>query len=219
MKRQMDLSEVTDGRTYGLNDMVRADCGDCRGCSACCRGMGTSVILDPMDCFLLTCHLHQSFEKLLSSEKLELNVVDGLVLPNLKMQGKEECCGYLNASGRCEIHALRPGICRLFPLGRLYEGDRFRYILQTRECANRNRAKVKVRKWIDVPDADRYEQYLSDWHAGRRLAQESGRTGETESRTVCLQLLQLFYVQPYAPERDFYEQFYERLERGQNAWK
>lgn len=217
----MNLSEVTDGRTYGLNDMVRADCGDCRGCSACCRGMGASVILDPLDCCRLTIQLQQSFEELLSMEKLELNVVDGLVLPNLKMQGQEERCGFLNASGRCEIHAFRPGICRLFPLGRLYEGDRFRYILQTKECANKNRGKIKVRKWIDVPDAERYEQYLSDWHACRKLVQENleDRKDDVEIKAVCLQLLQLFYVQPYAPEREFYEQFYERLERGRKAWK
>ena len=51
MKREVDLEELK--RLYGLNDMVRADCGGCVGCSACCRGMGTSVILDPYDMYRL----------------------------------------------------------------------------------------------------------------------------------------------------------------------
>lgn len=51
MEREIDLKAVSDGRLYGANDMVKADCGDCEGCSACCRGMGTSIILDPLDIF------------------------------------------------------------------------------------------------------------------------------------------------------------------------
>lgn len=49
MERQIDLNEISDGRLYGLSDMVRADCGGCAGCSACCSGMGRSVVLDPLD--------------------------------------------------------------------------------------------------------------------------------------------------------------------------
>ena len=57
----------------------------------------------------------------LLATSVELNVVDGVILPNLKMQGTREACAYLDAAGRCSIHPYRPGICRLFPLGRHYE--------------------------------------------------------------------------------------------------
>ena len=49
MKRNVDLNEISDGRLYSANDMVKVECGDCAGCSACCQNMGTSVVLDPMD--------------------------------------------------------------------------------------------------------------------------------------------------------------------------
>ena len=40
MERYVRLEEISDGRLYGPNDMVRADCGGCEGCPAsCCRGM------------------------------------------------------------------------------------------------------------------------------------------------------------------------------------
>ena len=47
MKREVDLNEISDGRLYSSGDMVKVDCHDCEGCSACCQGMGNSIILDP----------------------------------------------------------------------------------------------------------------------------------------------------------------------------
>ena len=32
MEREIDMKEVSDGRLYGLRDMVKADCGGCAGC-------------------------------------------------------------------------------------------------------------------------------------------------------------------------------------------
>ena len=80
------------------------------------------------------------FETLLAG-KIELNVVDGIILPNLKMAGAEDGCGFLTEEGRCGIHPFRPGICRLFPLGRYYEENGFRYFLQVHECQKENRRK------------------------------------------------------------------------------
>ena len=31
MKREMDMAEVSDGKLYGLDDMVKADCAGCEG--------------------------------------------------------------------------------------------------------------------------------------------------------------------------------------------
>lgn len=221
MKRYVDINEISDGRLYGLNDMVRADCGDCTGCSACCRGMGESIILDPYDMWRLTVGLGVGLQELLAAGKLELNMVDGLILPNLKMQEDTGACGFLNEAGRCSIHPYRTGICRLFPLGRLYEDGTFRYFLQIHECANPGRTKVKVRKWIDTPDPVRYDKYISDWHyyaaaLKDRMTKLAGEEGaEGEMRRIAMEVLQRFYLLPYDAKRDFYEQFQERMEQAQ----
>ena len=34
MKRNVSLEEISDGKLYTSNDMVKADCGDCAGCSS-----------------------------------------------------------------------------------------------------------------------------------------------------------------------------------------
>lgn len=60
--------------------------------------MGQSIVLDPLDIYRLTKYLNVSFEQLLA-EKIELNVVDGLILPNLKMCGTEERCAFLDEMG------------------------------------------------------------------------------------------------------------------------
>ncbi len=217
MKREISLEEISDGRLYDLNDMVKADCGDCRGCSACCRGMGDSILLDPLDVYRLTLCLNRSFGSLLS-DCLELGVVDGIILPHLKMSGKEERCPFLNEEGRCGIHPYRPGICRLFPLGRYYEEGSFRYFLQTKECSNRNRTKVKVSKWIDTPQLRENQKFITDWHYFLRdmedKVREAAARGDDLAKNLNLYLLNMFFVTPYEKEASFYEQFTERMHRA-----
>lgn len=210
MKRQVSIEEISDGKRYGLSDMVKADCGDCKGCSACCRGMGNSIVLDPLDIHRLTTQLGTSFEQLLAGE-IELQIVDGMILPNLKMKGEEERCTFLNEEGRCSIHRFRPGICRIFPLGRLYENDSFSYFLQIHECQNENRTKVKVKKWVDTPDIVRYDKFIADWHFFlKALAEDMIQNKDEElAKRINVLLLQTFYMTPYE-EGSFYEQIKKR---------
>ena len=209
MRRQVSLDEISDGKLYDLNDCVKADCHDCQGCSSCCRGMGSSILLDPLDVHRLRMHLGKSFDELLE-EALELRMVDGTILPNLRMAGSREACVFLSGEGRCGIHAARPGICRLFPLGRYYEEHNF---LQVHECSKTNRSKVKVKKWIDTPSPRQYEKFVTDWHYfledAERLVAES--QGTDSPRNLNLYILQNFYRKPFDGERDFYVQFDVRL--------
>ena len=219
MKRNIDIREISDGNLYGPNDMVKADCGDCKGCSDCCHGMGESIVLDPYDIYRLTVLMGSTFEELMQG-KIELNVVDGIILPNLSMSSGTETCAFLNEQGRCSIHAYRPGICRLFPLGRYYEKEKrtFKYFLQVHECPMPNKTKVKVEKWMDTPGLARYEQFICDWHyfledvEARIAAEEDDAT----VKNINLFLLKLFYIMPYQKE-DFYGQFTARMEQAKDV--
>lgn len=219
MKRNVDLQEISDGNLYGLNDMVKAGCCDCKGCFSCCQGMGSSITLDPLDIYRLSEGLGLSFQQLLM-DKIELNVVDGIILPNLKMSEKEGKCGFLNNEGRCSIHAHRPGICRLFPLGRYYENGSFWYFLQIHECTNKNRVKVKVRQWIDTPDVKKYQQFIIDWHYFIKELTELLEKADNEelSKSCSMYILNQFFIKPYVYGEDFYTQFADRLSEAV-AWK
>lgn len=213
MKRNVSLAEISDGRLYNRNDMVKADCHGCMGCSRCCVGMGNSIILDPYDVYRFQCGLGRGLPELLAEGAAELNVVDGVVFPNLKMTGAEERCAFLDEEGRCDIHESRPGICRLFPLGRFYEDGDFKYFLQTKECPAPNRSKVKVSKWIDTPNGNTNHEFVRRWHyllsgLGERMA---GAEDMDEAKRLNVRMLRIFYMKPYNPDKDFYGQFEERL--------
>ncbi len=225
MLREVSLEEISDGKKYGLNDMAKVGCDDCRGCSACCQGMGESIVLDPYDMYRMTAGLGKSPQQLLE-ESLELHVVDGIILPNLGMKGEAECCSFLGGDGRCTIHPFRPGICRLFPLGRYYEEGSFQYFLQIHECRKENRSKVKVRKWIDTPNAVRYDQYITDWHYFLKDLQEKmqvwaaeANVWEKTAKKVSLYVLQQFYLSAYQSDGGFYDEFYGRMQAAEQWMK
>lgn len=222
MRREVDLKEISDGKLYTANDMVKADCQDCKGCSACCREMGASIVLDPLDIHRLTKGMGLSFQELLDRQYIELNLVDGVILPNLKMKHQVdmavapdiavEQCPFLDRDERCSIHVFRPGFCRMFPLGRSYDEEGFRYFLQIYECPNPNRSKVKVKKWLDTPNLKTYEKYIWDWHQlFLNCAKAMPDIDSEKHRTLSLFILRVFYQTPF--EDEFYEEFYARLEQ------
>lgn len=213
-----DLHEISDGKIYSANDMVRAACNDCEGCHACCEKMGDSIVLDPLDVFRLNKATGKNFEALLA-DTIELHVIDGMILPSLKMAGEAERCVFLNEAGRCSIHALRPGLCRVFPLGRIYEERQIRYFLQTDACRKPGRSKVKVGKWLDMTEPKEYEQYLLTWHGFRKKVQEqlTDAWNEQTAKTANMLILNLFYSNPYDKGRDFYAQFGERMHQAKSA--
>lgn len=214
MKRNVSIEEISDGRLYGENDMVRADCRGCNGCSQCCKGMGDSIVLDPYDVYRMQTGLKKGFQALLAEETVALRVIDGCVLPVINMTGPEEKCAYLGTDGRCSIHAFRPGICRLFPLGRLYENGDFRYFLQVHECRENNRLKVKASKWIDTPQPALYHAFICDWHSLLMQVEEKvyGREDSPEAKTMNVELLKVFYFAEYDADKEFYGQFAARLQ-------
>lgn len=227
MQRNVSLDEISDGRLYGAGDMVKLGCDDCKGCSACCHGVGSTIVLDPYDVYRMTAGLNKTLEELISASQIELNVVDGIILPNLKLSGPEEACAFLNQEGRCSIHPYRPGICRLFPLGRIYEDHGFRYFNQVHECKKEARTKVKIRKWIDTPDISRYEKYIAGYHfflkelearitAAIRI---NSSEGEETAKNISMYVLKNFYLTPYDVERDFYEQFQPCLLAAKEYWE
>ena len=214
MKRNVDLNEITDGRLYDPNDMVRAGCADCAGCSDCCHTVGDSIKLDPYDIFRLTAGLKQSFSELLERGHIELNLVDGIILPNLRVP-EGAGCTFLDENERCSIHPHRPGFCRMFPLGRYYHDQTFSYIFQINECPMEPKTKIKVEKWLDTPNLQTNQRFINDWHyfleeLSTKLFTKS--TIETQKQ-VQLYLLNLFFVTPYDINLDFYPQFYARLEK------
>jgi hypothetical protein len=219
MKRNCSLSDISDGKFYHIDDLVNVSCNGCKGKASCCHGMGNSIVLDPFDIFRITNQYEVSFEQLMV-DKIELNLVDGLILPNLKMTETTDGCSFLNDKGRCTIHGYRPSICRIFPLGRYYENQFFHYILQTNECKNTAQTKMKVGKWIDTSSVNEDEKFVIDWHYFLKDVEDIiiNTRDENQIRNITMYVLHMFYIKKYTPNANFYEQFNERLTEAKQAF-
>ncbi|MCR5357017.1 MAG: YkgJ family cysteine cluster protein [Lachnospiraceae bacterium] len=215
MNREVDINEISDGRRYRSSDMVKIGCSDCDGCSDCCRQVDDTVILDPYDIFQLRKGLDMTFDALMADDEsaIELGHADGLLLPHLKINTKAGACSFLGSDGRCTIHGFRPGFCRLYPLGRIYENGDFTYFIQVNECPYPNKTKVKIKKWLGVENLPAYEAFVLKWHDVLDDARKelSDVTDQSERSKYIVSFLKLFYQTPYETDRPFYEQFNERL--------
>lgn len=217
MKRNVDINEISDGRLYSSGDMVKADCRDCRGCSDCCRGMGNSIILDPMDIWRLALGIKKDFASLVSGAYIELGIADGMILPNLKMDSGRDACPFLDGNGRCSVHEYRPGLCRLFPLGRFYEEKGFRYFIQIHECSRKDRSKIKIRKWLEIPDLRSYENYILKWHDFLNECEEALETLDDEKKQILMiYVLRRFYETGFSASEEsaFYGEFDIRIKEA-----
>ena len=161
MKSINILEEISDGKLYDIEDTVKADTCGCDGCNDCCCDVGELVVLTPFDIYEMVNHLGVGFYELLGS-KIELRNNNKISLPYLKMQDDNKRCSFLNKEGRCMIHSKRPNICRLFPLGRVYKDDDFKYFLQVGNCPKKDLKDVN--KWLGIENYDDNKQFILEWH-------------------------------------------------------
>lgn len=205
-----------DTKFFDLNDLVRADCHDCVGCSSCCRNMGESILLDPYDVFQLQ-KAGKEMQTLLQSGAVALSVQKGMILPYLQMNEATGACCFLNSEGRCDIHDSRPGICRLFPLGRNYEDGKMNYFLLEHACSHDSRSKIKVSKWLGVEPARTYHRFVLDWHDFRReMSNILAEATQEQAKELNMHFLRTFYLSPYDTYDtavDFYSQYAARAAR------
>ena len=200
------LDEISDGKLYDIDDMVKADTCGCDGCSDCCKDVGDLVVLTPYDVNAMKNYLNMSFHELLG-ERIELRENNKISLPYLKMQDNKNC-SFLNEKGRCTIHSKRPNICRLFPLGRAYENNDFKYFLQVGNCPKEDLQDVKVSNWIGIENYDENKHFILEWYKFIKALTFRLKfvRDEEEIKEVNKTLLDMCYGVEIK-EEDFYKEF------------
>lgn len=215
MIRDWEMGKISNGRTYHDNDMVRIGCADCEGCSYCCENVEDTIVLDPYDIYNIYLGSGLTFQELMAEGYVELGTVDAMVLPHMAVKKERSGCGFLDSEGRCLIHDYRPGFCRLFPLGRVYDEDGdYSYFIEEGQCIKPGkRSKVKVRDWLMISDPVRYHSFIVSWHALQKHVRESADELDAASlKNISLNILNIFYLQPYS-EGKFYEEFSGRMKK------
>ena len=209
------LNEISDGKLYDIEDMVKADTCGCNGCSDCCKDVGDLVVLTPFDIYEMTTYLNTDFDKLLG-DKILLRENNKITLPYLKMQDENKNCSFLDKNGRCTIHLKRPNICRLFPLGRAYQDNDFKYFLQVDNCPKDELKDVKVSQWINIENYNENKKFILEWYKFIKALTFRLKfvRDEDEIENINQILLDSFYRVKI--DNDFYKSFEELLPKVKN---
>ena len=93
----------------------------------------------------------------------------------------------------------------------------FKYFLQVHECPKPDKSKVKVKKWLDTPDLKQYEAFVRDWHYYLKDLETQVKKAPDQMKQISMGVLQKFYLTPYAPDGNFYEEFNKRLQTAKNT--
>ena len=214
MQHKVNLEEISDGTLYTNNDMIRIRCDGCDGSASCCRFAEDTITLDPYDIWQFMQGLGLTFEQLYNKQLIALSPVNGLLLPHLNFRADTGSCPFLLESGRCCIHAHRPGLCRLFPLARLITEDAVHYLIQVHECPCIKASKTKIKNWLEIPGIHHYETYLVRWNAivDKTIKKLATADGHDSMTAITSAFLRSFFFAPYDPAVSFYDQFDQRCQ-------
>lgn len=213
MKDLVDLNSISDGHLYTISDIVAIDTEGCKGCSQCCNGVGEMVQLTPYDIYSIKNKCEMAFDELLETY-CTLRLQGKLKLPYLAMDSTTSRCAFLNDEDRCSIHSARPNICRLFPLGRVYEQDTYHYFVQKDACPSPIKKNISIEKWIGLSNDHLHQQFLLTWHQILKALQFKLKFVHDESdlSTIQTQFLDAFYHLIEAhDDLAFYQTFFTEL--------
>jgi Fe-S-cluster containining protein len=107
------------------SDLMQLSCG-IDGCDSNCCKASAPIVLNPYEIALICRETTMSYEDLL--DIVDTDRANGFPLVMLP---RNPVCHFWAPSG-CRIYSARPLACRLFPIGRVFDGLRSRFVLPGR---------------------------------------------------------------------------------------
>ena len=114
---------TSDIEYLAASDEAAVVCNDCLGCTNCCRELSAAIRLDSWDIAVLRAGLHKTFDELISDGCISIQTEDKVALPIFANKPDKKECVFLGDNGRCSIHPYRAGICRMYPLARMWHDN------------------------------------------------------------------------------------------------
>ena len=192
----------------------------CQLCGACCRQVKDSVMLEPMDIYLLARFLRERGEKIDGPEDVLAQYTHADVLADrlpiflLNTVGSEHTCVFLK-NGRCSVYDARPRTCRLYPFT-VAPGSRgrdFLYYLCTERLHHLTGGKVLVKDWMYQNFSKDARRYLkAEYEAIPILGKNTKEQGERQFKSMLFQFLFYRYYN-YDLDQPFLPQFLANTEK------
>ncbi len=187
----------------------------CQLCGACCRQVEDSIMLEPMDIYLLSRFLRDRGEPIEGPEDLLAQYTHPDVLAErlpiflLNTEGPENACVFLK-DGRCSVYEARPRVCRMYPFT-VAPGERgrdFLYCLCTERSHHFMGGTVFVKDWFYENFPLEARSFLKeDFEALPILGKNAVSMGERRLKGLMFQFLFYRYYN-YDLDKPFLPQFH-----------
>lgn len=145
----------------------------CRACGKCCRNRH-DIILPPYDVYKISKYLNLSPEEMIN-QYCEWYIGPDSKLPIVRIlpRGAGNVCPFMQ-NKLCTIHAVKPGVCALFPLGRAIlhdesqSGNEILYFKQDVDCSVKK--EYSLEEWLMRVGLHESEEYFLAWSQFTYLA-------------------------------------------------
>lgn len=133
----------------------------CKQCGNCCRSREEPIILMGYDVYNMAQSLNLSpTDTLVKYTECVLGTDSNLPVVILKERLDGSCS--LLRKGKCSIQEDKPMVCRIYPLGRFFDGKQFKYIRQN--ACKGDGTPVKVIDWLTSFKVLEQEEDALLWH-------------------------------------------------------
>ena len=190
----------------------------CTECGQCCKNR-EDILLSPFDLNRMARYLGIEMGQVIQDYCIWYAGQSSMLpVVTMRMQGPEKRCPFLKGK-KCGIHAAKPTVCALFPLGRISSenDDHVHYMMQKVNCGADNE-KHTVREWLAGYGLEDSEQWFLEWQKvllplTKRMHILMSGFSEEFVASVVEGLLVALYVN-YDPKQDFLEQFRKNADKA-----
>lgn len=191
----------------------------CTQCGECCRNRH-DILLSPYDLFRIAGFLKENISSVIE-KYCEVYIGQDSRLPVVRAKPKihQAVCPFLR-NGKCSIHAVKPAVCALFPLGRIIRPDvGVQYVLQEVSC-NADKTPVKVKDFLAQFGLKESETPAIMW--GEIISRLALGKQQKLSQTVddrLNEMIFLFLYLHYDTAQDFLQQLAENIQKVERAYE
>lgn len=178
----------------------------CKACGNCCRNRKEPILLTGYDVFRIAKGL--KIETIEVVTKYTIGYVGGTSnLPVLTLKERQDGSCSLLRNGKCMVHANKPLVCAIYPLGRYYlpAEKRFGYFQQNICCGTDEVHTLE--EWLDKFNIHEWDEASSLWATIiTKLAEQTMKIKESKAIEKMANILAIALYYDYDTNKPYTEQ-------------
>ena len=210
------IAENIDSMSLLLDDTFQFSC---KGCGDCCRNR-EDILLSSRDIFNIAKQLRMTTGQV-KKTYCDCYIGESSRLPIIRLQpkGPFKSCPLLSGN-RCRVHAVKPSVCALYPLGRYLKnessdetikfGSEIGYLINPIYCGRDE--IISVREWLDKFNIPVDDPFFISWYdcaatVGSFIKLMEDKNLPDDCITWVIQIVAIFLYLEYDTSQAFMPQF------------